>query len=45
VEVARSGGAVYVRDTENLDGAVLPLSGDSWRFFIAGVKQGDFDDV
>ena len=43
VEVAYSGGEVRVRDTKNREAALVAVSPDDWRAFIAGVKVGEFD--
>jgi hypothetical protein len=38
VEVADDTGRVLVRDTKNRDGAVLSVSADAWRAFLAERK-------
>ena len=44
VSVTHLGAHCAVRDSKNIDRYfVVPLS--SWRAFIAGVKQGDFDQL
>ena len=43
VEVAASGGWVYLRDGKTLDGAVLRFTRDEFAAFTAGVKGGEFD--
>ncbi|WP_433228011.1 DUF397 domain-containing protein [Actinomadura formosensis] len=34
---------VGVRDSKDPDGAVLWFTGDEWKAFLAGVKNGEFD--
>jgi hypothetical protein len=34
---------VFVRDSKNLEGSWLSFGPDSWKLFIAGVKDGEFD--
>lgn len=34
---------VGVRDSKDPDAAVLWFTGDEWKAFIAGVKDGEFD--
>lgn len=38
VEVGDTASAVLVRDTKDLDGAVLSVPGQAWRRFIAALK-------
>jgi len=38
-------GTVAVRDSKDPDGAVLIYSAAEWRDFIAGAKNGEFDDL
>jgi hypothetical protein len=46
VEVAAAGdGTVAVRDSKHPDGALLRYSAAEWRDFIAGAKNGEFDDL
>ncbi len=45
VEVAPAGGMVAVRDSKNPAGPVLYYTGDEWRAFLGGAKQGEFDDL
>jgi hypothetical protein len=45
VEVAPSDGNVLVRDSKDPGGANLAFTKAEWRTFIAGVKEGDFDDT
>jgi hypothetical protein len=34
-----------MRSTANPDGAILAMSRDEWREFLAGAKAGLFDEV
>jgi len=43
VEVADLEDGVAVRDSKNPDGAVLSFGAGSWRDFVAGVRDGQFD--
>jgi len=43
VEFAVVDGLIGVRDSQNSDGPVLVFDRGSWRAFIDGVKQGEFD--
>ena len=43
VEVAPAVGAILVRDSKNPNGAVLGYPAVSWRSFLAGAEQGNFD--
>ncbi len=45
VKVAVSGQAVLVADSKTPDGTVLAYTPAEWRDFLAGVKNGDFDDL
>ena len=46
VEIAGSlPGAVGVRDSKNPDGTALVFTPRAWRAFVAGVKNGEFDDL
>jgi len=45
VRVARTGGVILIGDTKNPDGDVLTYTMSEWQEFVAGVKQGDFDDL
>ncbi|MEV6490013.1 DUF397 domain-containing protein [Actinoplanes sp. NPDC051633] len=46
VEVASAGpGAIAVRDSKDPSGPVLTYTADEWRDFIAGAKNGEFDDL
>jgi len=42
---AGSGRLILMRDSKNPDGPVLALTEAEWRAFIAGVKDGEFDDL
>lgn len=44
VRVARTGAAILIGDTKNPGGDVLTYTVSEWQDFVAGVKQGDFDD-
>lgn len=44
VEVATGGGDVLVRDSKNPDGPVLQFTLAGWDAFVAGVRDGDFDE-
>lgn len=44
VRVARTGGAILIGDTKNPHGEVLTYTVSEWQDFVAGIKQGDFDD-
>ena len=45
VRVAYTGGTILIGDTKNPDGDVLTYTVSEWQEFVAGVKQGDFDDL
>ena len=45
VEVAPLNGLLAVRDSRNPNGPVLLYTGEEWRAFVAGVKNGEFDDA
>jgi hypothetical protein len=42
---ADAGRLILMRDSKNPDGPVLAFTEDEWRAFIAGVKDGEFDDL
>jgi hypothetical protein len=43
VEVARNlPGIVAVRDSKNVPGPELTISGQAWSQFIQGIKRGEF---
>ena len=44
VEVADVPDGVYVRDSKNPEGAWLSFDAGSWRDFVAGVRDGQFDE-
>lgn len=45
VEVAELGdGGRLVRDSKDPDGPVLRFTAAEWRAFVAGVKDGEFED-
>jgi Domain of unknown function (DUF397) len=41
VEVAWSGGEVFVRDSRDPSGPVLRFTRSEWAAFVAGVRQGE----
>ncbi|MGR6922612.1 DUF397 domain-containing protein [[Actinomadura] parvosata] len=43
VEVAASADGVAVRDSKHQDGPVLRFTGPEWEAFLAGVRNGEFD--
>jgi Domain of unknown function (DUF397) len=44
VEIADNlSGAVGIRDSKNPSGPALVLTPRAWRAFVAGVKNGEFD--
>ena len=45
VEVGAVEGGIAVRDSKDPQGAVLRYTADEWRDFVAGAKNGDFDDL
>jgi len=45
VGVARQGEFVVIGNTSEPQAPVSRFTGEEWRAFIAGVKQGDFDDL
>ena len=45
VEVARTEGHVWVRDTKDRPGPVLRFTAQEWAAFVHGVRQGEFDAV
>ena len=45
VKVATTGRMILVGDSKSPDGAVLSYTPAEWREFVAGVKNGDFDDL
>lgn len=45
VQVAESNGAILISDSKVPDGPVLSYTPIEFREFIAGAKNGDFDDL
>jgi hypothetical protein len=45
VMVARQGDYVLFGHPSQPDGPVYEYTRDEWREFLAGAKQGDFDDL
>lgn len=45
VQVGVVDDAVGIRDSKDPDGAILRYSVNEWKSFVAGVKNGDFDDL
>jgi hypothetical protein len=45
VGVARRGKYVFIANTSNPQGPVSEFTTDEWRQFLAGAKQGHFDDI
>jgi len=45
VEVGAVEDSIAVRDSKNPAGPVLMYSLQEWRDFLAGAKNGDFDDL
>ena len=43
VEVAYANGQVFLRDSQDRLGPIIPYSGSSWRSFLTDAKQGQFD--
>lgn len=43
VEVARSHDHVWVRDSNDPDGAVIGFTRADWTAFLVGVRRGEFD--
>lgn len=43
--VARHGDVILISNTNQSEGPVNMFTKDEWREFLAGVKQGDFDDL
>jgi hypothetical protein len=42
---ADAGRLILMSDAKNPDGPVLAFTEAEWRAFIAGVKDGEFDDL
>ncbi|GID96205.1 DUF397 domain-containing protein [Amorphoplanes digitatis] len=45
VQVAATDDGVAVRDSKNPDGGVQLYTASEWRSFLAGAKNGEFDDL
>jgi hypothetical protein len=45
IEVATIDNLVGIRDSKNPDGEVLLYTVNEWKDFLAGAKNGDFDDL
>jgi predicted secreted Zn-dependent protease len=45
IKVAASGDIVLIADSKEPDGPVLAYTPAEWREFLAGAKNGDFDDL
>ncbi|MEV7008764.1 DUF397 domain-containing protein [Streptosporangium sp. NPDC051022] len=45
VEVAYTDDRYLVRDSKDPDGPVLAFSPTSWRGFVSGIRDGEFDEV
>ena len=45
VEIGVRGEAILVRSSVDPRSRCVELSRDEWQVFIAGVKEGDFDDL
>ena len=45
IQVAADDRAVLIANSRKRRGPVLSYTYDEWRAFVAGVKQGDFDDL
>jgi hypothetical protein len=43
VEFAKGPDKVLVRDSKNPDGGIIEVAPNTWREFVAAVKQGEFD--
>ena len=43
VEVAEVNQLIGVRDSKNPKGPILVFNPDEWKFFLEGVKNGEFD--
>lgn len=44
VEVAVVGDLIGLRDSKNPAGGVLVFARDRWRDFLAGIRNGEFDE-
>jgi len=45
VKVGASGQTVLIADSKTPNGPILKYSPDEWRAFLAGAKNGDFDNI
>lgn len=45
VQVAANDQAVLIGNSTKPRGPVLSYTYDEWHAFVAGIKQGDFDDL
>jgi predicted secreted Zn-dependent protease len=45
IKVAASGQAILIADSKQPEGPILSYSHDEWQQFVAGIKNGDFDDL
>jgi len=45
VQIAFHEGSFLVGDTKDPNGPHLSFDADEWKTFLAGVKDGDFDDL
>ena len=45
VEIGTLGESVLVRSSADPDGECVTFSRGEWRAFVAGVKDGDFDNL
>jgi hypothetical protein len=45
VKVARQGNLILIGNTNDPCGLVNAFTVDEWLQFLAGAKQGDFDDI
>jgi predicted secreted Zn-dependent protease len=45
VKVAAVGQMIFLGDSKLPDGPILSYTSAEWHEFVAGVKNGDFDDL
>jgi hypothetical protein len=45
VEIGTLGESVLVRSSADPDGKYITLSQGEWQVFVAGVRDGDWDDL
>ncbi|SDQ93259.1 DUF397 domain-containing protein [Thermostaphylospora chromogena] len=43
VQIATSGGKVFIRDSKDPNGPILDFPLDSWRNFVVDAKRGIYD--